>query len=193
MNRDCCRRHATQVIVLSAVVLEFLAGTLSPLPAAIGQAGCYQREALEPKIQTVIDEFRASVPGIMDKGGVPGAAIALVDDKGIIWTEGFGYTDGKRSPPVTPDTPFMVCGLSKLITATAVMLAVQGIRIDKRAPEQTEMLLWHEGTGFGFSSILHWYPEYGVGVVVLTNKLPHSVLGDLGRNTRFHARGADVV
>ena len=34
--------------------------------------------------------------------------------------------------------------------------------------------------GFGFLSLLHWYPEYGVGMVVLTNKLPNSALSDLG-------------
>lgn len=387
MSDDWCRKHATQVVVVFAVVLEFLAGVFVPLRAATAQTGCYQREALEPKVQTVIDEFRASVSGMMDKGGVPGAAIALVDDKGILWTEGFGHTDGRRSPPVTPDTPFMICGLSKLITATAAALAVQegllkldepittylpdfkassryedhpeqkitlrrlldstagipaeaplgngfepgstvpfedhirsfygswlvcpvgssfsfsnlssdlaaylirraadkqfkdylkerlftplgmshttadrqeilanseraighmmgmtkvpavhpalgsggiystardmarlvqlhinrgtfdgrtilerslietihtpvgitgtdpnvyygqGIRIDMRSPERTERLLWHEGTGFGFSSLLHWYPEYGIGAVVLSNKLPHSVLADLG-------------
>ena len=112
-------------MVLSIVVLGFLAGTLTPVRAAIPQTGCYKREGLEPKVEAVIDEFRASVPGMMEKGGVPGAALALVDDKGIVWTEGFGYLGGKRKQPVTPDTPFMICGLSKLITATAVMLAVQ--------------------------------------------------------------------
>ena len=356
------------------------------LRTAIPQTGCYKRPGLEARVEAAIEEFRASVPGIMDKGDVPSAAIALVDDKGILWTEGFGYTGGRRKQPVTPDTPFMICGLSKLITATAVMLAVQdgvvkldepittylpqfkvnsryeehpeqkitlrrllnhtagipvemplgnyfepastasfeehvkslygswlvcpvgssfissaassdlaaytvqvasgrpfmdylkerllipvgmsnttadrqailgnsqraighmtgmskvpavypavgagaiystvrdmarfvqlhinrgaldsrpivdqslmevihtpvgiagrdpnvyygqGIRIDKRSPERIETLLWHDGAGFGFLSLLYWYPEYGVGAVVLTNKLPNSAIADL--------------
>jgi CubicO group peptidase (beta-lactamase class C family) len=383
---DCCEKHVARAFVLSIVVLEALAGTLSPVRAAIPQTGCSKREGLEPRVEAVIDEFRASVPGIMDKGDVPGAAIALVDDRGIIWTEGFGYTGGKKKQPMTPDTPFMICGMSKLITATAVMLAVQdglvkldepittylpdfkvnsryedhpeqkitlrrllnctagipaetplgnyfepasaiafedhvkslygswlvcpvgssffysnasfdlaaytlrvasgklfkdylkerlfaplgmsnttadrqeilgdseravghmmgmsrvpaiypglgaggiystakdmarlvqlhisrgtldgrsvvepslieaihtpvgitgdnpkvyygqGVFIDKRSPERTETLLWHDGAGFGFLSLLHWYPEYGVGTVVLTNKWPNSVTVDL--------------
>ena len=387
VNCDRCRKHATRTIVLSAVVLECLAGTLSPLRAALPQTGCCKREGLEPKVEAVIDEFRASVPGIMDKGDVPGAAMALVDDKGIVWTEGFGYTGGKKKQPVTPDTPFLLCGMSKLITATAVMLAVQdglvkldepittylpefkvnsryeehpeqkitlrrlldhtagipveaplgnyfepastasfedhvqsvygswlvcpvgssfyysaassdlaayaireacgkpfkdylherlfaplgmsnttadrqeilknsqraighmvgmsrmpavypalgaggiystardfarfiqlhinggtldgrsivnralmdtihtpvgiartnpdiyygqGLFIDKRSPERTESVLWHDGWGFGFLSLMHWYPEYGIGMVVLTNKVPNPVLTDLG-------------
>ena len=55
-----------------------------------------------------------------------------------------------------------------------------GIHIDKRTPERTEQILWQEGWGFGFTALLHWYPEYGIGAVVLTNKLPHPVLSDLG-------------
>jgi CubicO group peptidase (beta-lactamase class C family) len=395
MNCDCGWRRVGRIRVWSIVMLGSLVGTPAVLCAAIPQTGCYKREGLEPKVEAAIEEFRASVPGIMDKGGVPGAAIALVDDKGIVWTEGFGYCGGKGKQPVTPDTPFMICGLSKLITATAVMLAVQdgsvkldepittylpdfkvnsryeehpeqkitlrrllnctagipaetplgngfepasatsfedhvrslygswlvcpvgssfffsnvsydlaaytvrvvtgklfkdylrerlftplgmshttvdrqeildnseraigrmmgmskvpavypalgaagiystardmarfvqlhinqgtldgrtmvdrslmetihapvgivstkptvyygqGIRIDKRAPENTDptrngaagTVLWHDGLGFGFLSLLHWYPEYGVGTVVLTNRLPHSALSDLG-------------
>jgi CubicO group peptidase (beta-lactamase class C family) len=56
----------------------------------------------------------------------------------------------------------------------------QGIRIEKHAPEKIETLLGQEGCGFGFLSLLCWYPECGVGTVVLTNKLPHPALGDLG-------------
>jgi CubicO group peptidase (beta-lactamase class C family) len=117
--------YVGRVIVLSVVVLGFLSGTPVLLRADIPQTGCYKREGLAPKVEAVIDEFRASVPRIMDKEGIPGAAIALIDDRGIIWTEGFGHTGGRKSPPATPDTPFMICGLSKLITATAVMLAVR--------------------------------------------------------------------
>ena len=58
-------------------------------------------------------------------------------------------------------------------------MARESVSISGR-PRGPRWLLWHEGTGFGFSSLLHWYPEYGVGIVVLTNKLPHSVLTDLG-------------
>jgi CubicO group peptidase (beta-lactamase class C family) len=387
MNDDCRRKHAARAVASCVVVLEFFAGAFSPLRAAPPQTGCYKREGLEPKVEAIVEEFRASVPGIMDKDGVPGAAIALVDDKGIVWTEGFGYLGGKRKQLVTPDTPFMICGLSKLITATAVMLAVQdglvkldepittylpdfqvnsryeehpeqkttlrrllnctagipvetplgnyfepastvsfedhvkslygswlvcpvgssfyfsaassdlaaytvrvatgklfkdylceklftplgmsnttadrqeildnseraigrmmgmskvpavypalgavgiystardmarfvqlhinqgtlegrtlvdrslmetihapvgipgtdpnvyygqGIRIDRRSLEHAGISLWHEGLGFGFLSVVYWYPEYGIGGVVLTNKLPHSVLSDLG-------------
>lgn len=385
MKNDRHSQRVLRAVVFSVLVVESLAGMVCRARAATPQTGFYRRGGLDPRIVAAIDEFRASVPGIMDKGDVPGAAIALVDDQGVIWTEGYGYM-GVKKKVVTPDTPFMVCGMTKLITATAVMLAVQdglvkldepittylpdftvnsryeehpeqkitlrrlldytagipvetplgnnfepasttsfeehtrslygswlvcpvgshfyfgnvssdlaayavqvasgkpfqdylterlfaplgmsnttadtrrildnseraighmmgiakvpalypgvgaggvystardmarllqlhitrgtldgrrivdqplleiihtpvgvvskdpnvyygqGIRIDTRWPERTEALLWHEGSGFGFLSFLHWYPEYGVGAVVLTNKLPHSVVAEL--------------
>lgn len=385
MRKTSRRRIAGRTVLLAILpVVAFLVPS-SPCVAAAPQKGCYKRQGLDPKIEAVIDEFRASVPQIMDKGDVPGAAIALVDDQGILWTEGFGYADGKKKL-VTPDTPFLISGLSKLVAATAVMLAVQdglvsldepittylpefevssryeehpelkvtlrrllnytagipleaplgnsfepassisfedhvkslygswlvygagtgfsygnassdlagyviqrvsgkpfeqyvkekvfvplgmsnstldrkeilknkdraighmmgvadmpavypglaaggmystardyarivqlhinrgtfdgrrildesladtmhqpvgivrrdpnvyygmGIHIDKRFPERTEQVLWHEGFGFGFMSLMHWYPEYGVGVVVLTNRLPHPAVTEL--------------
>ncbi len=377
------RTRAAGVIVLSIVMLV----SVVSVRGNILQTGCAKREGLDPKVEAAIDEFRASVPALMDKGSVPGAAFALIDDKGILWAEGFGVTDGRKSPPVTPNTPFLLCGLSKLITATAAMIAVQegavkldepittylpdfklnsryeeqparkitlrrllnftaglavesplgnyfepastasfaehvrsldgtwlvcpvgssfylsdassdlaayvvqvatgkpyqnylqeklfvplgmknttadlqkvranpqravghmmgmakmpagypalgagglyssvndlarllqlhislgtrdgcsfldpslvetihapvgiaktnpnvhygqGLYIDTRSPEKPETLLWHDGWGFGFLSLLHWYPEYGIGMVVLTNKLPNPVLTDLG-------------
>jgi CubicO group peptidase (beta-lactamase class C family) len=369
-----------------AVLIGLVTGLGAPARAGVPQTACCKRDGLDPKIEAAVDEFRAAVPGMMEKGSVPGVALALVDDKGVVWAEGFGYADDKKGL-VTPDTPFLLCGLSKLITATAVMLAVQeglvkldepittylpdftvnsryeehpeqkitlrrllnftagipveaplgnyfepasaasfedhvrslygcwlvcpvgssffhsdgssdlaayviqaaagkpfaqylqeklfgplamlnttadrqkilgnsqravghmmamakvpavypavgaggiystagdlarfvqlhinrgtidgrtvverslmetihtpvgiananagvycgqGVYVDKRPPERTETVLWRDGWGFGFMSLLHWYPEYGIGMVVLTNKLPNPVLTDLG-------------
>ena len=116
--------YSVRRIFTLAVLIGLFAGLGAPARAGVPQMGCCKRDGLDPKIAAAIDEFRASVPGMMEKGNVPGAALALVDDQGIVWTEGFGYADDKKGL-VTPDTPFLLCGLSKLITATAVMRAVQ--------------------------------------------------------------------
>lgn len=381
------RRCTADRIVLLLVLLVSVLPAGSRLCAEPTPEAAFKRSGLDPKIEAAIDKFRDSVPETMEKGDVPGAAIALVDGRGVLWAQGFGRTDGRGKKPVTSDTPFLICGLSKLITATTVMLAVQdglvsldepittylpdfrinsryeehperkitlrrlldntaglpletplgnyfepfstatfedhvksifgswlvypvgagtsygsaspdlaayviqvaggmpfeqyvkeklftplgmtdstldrneivkdrdraighmmgmsrlpavypglasggmystapdlarlvqlhinrgtldgrrildeslidairkpvgiirenpnvyygmGIHIDKRAPERAEQILWQEGWGFGFMALLHWYPEYGIGAVVLTNKLPHPVLSDLG-------------
>lgn len=381
-----CRYAATARVVLLLAIAACVLPSGSLLHAESLKADGFARPGLDPKIEAAIDEFSSSVPEILERGEVPGAAIALVDDQGVVWTQGFGRT-GRGRQAVTPDTPFLICGLSKLITATTVMIAVQdglvsldepittylpdftvnsryeehperkitlrrlldgtaglpleaplgnyfepvstaafedhvksifeswlvypvgigtsysstspdlaayviqvvsgmpyeryvkeklfaplgmtastldrseilknrdraighmmgmahlpavypglasggmystvrdlarlmqlhmnggvldgrrildetliaticepvgvirenpdvyyamGIHIDKRAPERTEQILWHEGWGFGFTTMLHWYPERRIGAIVLTNKLPHSVLSDLG-------------
>lgn len=112
-------------VAFVSLSLMFLTIACSSATAAIPQTECYKREGLDPKAEAVIDAFRASVPAAMKKGKVPGYAVALVDERGIIYTEGFGHTSGKKKTLVTPDTSFLLCGVSKLITATAVMLAVQ--------------------------------------------------------------------
>lgn len=40
-------------------------------------------------------------------------------------------------------------------------------------------ILQHGSGGGGYSTLYEFYPEYGIGAVVLTNRLPHSVLSDL--------------
>jgi len=45
--------------------------------------------------------------------------------------------------------------------------------------EQDVFAFQHGGAGGGYSSVFEWYPEYGIGAVVLTNRVPHSVLRGL--------------
>jgi len=61
----------------------------------------------------------------MKRDKISGCALALVDDKGILWVEGFGTTDFKRKIPVTPDTLFYIGSIGKTFTAVAVLIAVQ--------------------------------------------------------------------
>jgi CubicO group peptidase (beta-lactamase class C family) len=54
-----------------------------------------------------------------------------------------------------------------------------GIVIDRRKPRRVDLLLYHGGGGFGFSTFMHWYPEYCIGAVALTNRWPHPVCNEL--------------
>ncbi len=107
------------------------------LQAAIPRTGCTKREGLDPKVDEAIEAFRDSVPKLMKKGEVRGFSFALVDANGILWTEGFGVTGGKPKTRVTPDTPFWICGMSKAITAAAVMMAAQDGLVDLDEPMTT--------------------------------------------------------
>jgi CubicO group peptidase (beta-lactamase class C family) len=57
--------------------------------------------------------------------GVPGASVAVVDSGCIAWAKGYGYKQAGGSDPVTPDTLFQACSISKSGAAVAVMRLVQ--------------------------------------------------------------------
>lgn len=59
--------------------------------------------------------------------GIPGLALAIIQDGGVVHARGFG--DG-----VTPRTPFVIGSLSKAFTAIAVMQQVEAGRLQLDAP-----------------------------------------------------------
>ena len=72
----------------------------------------------------------------MADADVTGLSIALVDEKGILWAEGFGYADKEVEIKATPDTIYNAGSISKIFTATAAMqLAEQG-KLDIDQPLQ---------------------------------------------------------
>jgi serine beta-lactamase-like protein LACTB len=123
--------------------------TPSPLPAA-------QVRALEVAAET----FRA-------ERKVPGLTVALVLDRQLRWTEGFGQADVENAVPATAETMYRLASLSKPMTATAAMQLVEKGKIDLDAPIQryvpsfpekawpitTRQLLAH------LSGIRHYLPD----------------------------------
>ncbi len=63
-----------------------------------------------------------------------GLSIAVADSEGIIWSEGFGFSDKKAGKTFNDDTISNVGSVSKLITAAAVMKLAETGRIDLDAP-----------------------------------------------------------
>ncbi|MDH5821699.1 serine hydrolase [Luteimonas sp. RD2P54] len=69
-----------------------------------------------------------SIPQAMLEEGIPGLAIAFVDDGEIAWQQAFGYADLRTATPVTPDTVFAAASLSKPVAAmTALHLVDRGL------------------------------------------------------------------
>ena len=125
-------KHTTQLIVVFAIVfVSFGSGchTISPK-----LQDDYVRPGLGEGMCRVFDKYRQSIPEKMAERKVPGLSIALVDRDGILWAAGFGYTDYSRKTPVTTDTLFSICSMSKTITATALMLAVQDGLVELDVP-----------------------------------------------------------
>ena len=66
---------------------------------------------------------------------IPGAALAVVKDRRIVYTRGYGLADRERGEPVRPDSLFRIASISKPLTAVAVLkLVEQGrLRLQDRA------------------------------------------------------------
>ena len=118
-------RRRPIALVASLATLALLAG----LPAAARSAS-----PSADAVGAVIEAHRAAIPSLMEEEGIPGLALALVDRDGVLWLEGFGRRGRHDPAPVTPDTAFSVQSLSKLFTATTVMVSAEDGRVDLDAP-----------------------------------------------------------
>jgi len=111
------------------VLLAFL--VLGQVPVAASTADEGSGKGVGKAIATTLSEW---LPDQLKERRVPGAAVAVVDNKGILWEEVFGVTDGPGSPPITPDTIFCIRSISKSVTALAVLVAVQDGLLDLDTP-----------------------------------------------------------
>jgi CubicO group peptidase (beta-lactamase class C family) len=157
-----------------AALSIFVTAGCSIYPYGKPKTGGWMREDVDPNIANVVNEFRSSVPKIMKRDKIPGCALALVDNKGILWAEGFGTTDFKRKIPVTPNTQFYIGSIGKTLTATAVLLAVQDGLLELDEPITTYL------PDFKVYSRYEERPEEKITLRHLlghTSGLPHEAVG----------------
>jgi CubicO group peptidase (beta-lactamase class C family) len=112
-------------------------------------------------VATVIASYQARIPQLMARKHIPGLALALVDGDRVVWQQGFGSTDRNGRTPVTVDTLFGVQSMSKVFTATAVMLAVQSGRLRLDVPITTYL------PGFTVHSAFEPHPEQRITLRML--------------------------
>jgi len=70
----------------------------------------------------------------MDDNNVTGLSIALVDDQRVVWAEGFGYADKENHIAATPQTPYRMGSIAKVLTASAAMQMAEQGKLDIDAP-----------------------------------------------------------
>lgn len=61
----------------------------------------------------------------MASASISGVAAAVIVDKQIVWTRGYGYADVARTRPFTPATIMNAGSIAKTFTGVAMMRAVQ--------------------------------------------------------------------
>jgi CubicO group peptidase (beta-lactamase class C family) len=151
----CC------IAALLSTALLSCASTASPAA---------QAPIVSASITTIVDKLRQTIPEQMQKENIPGLAIAIVDDQGILWEQGFGYTDWDNQIPVTPSTLFSIQSMSKSFTATAAMFAAQEGLVDLDAAITSYLPNFH------VNSIFEEHPEQKMTLRMLlshTAGFPH--------------------
>lgn len=61
----------------------------------------------------------------MSEAGMVGVAAAIIVDKHVVWTKGYGFSDKAQAIPFTPNTVMNIGSISKTITGVALMRAVE--------------------------------------------------------------------
>tara|TARA_R110000824_G_scaffold22766_1_gene82857 strand:- start:305 stop:1864 length:1560 start_codon:yes stop_codon:yes gene_type:complete len=111
---------------LSRAALAFVLATTSTVPAFA-----------ETPEDALASRFRAASAWLdanLAKESVPGAAIGVVHDQDLIWSHQFGVESYATQNPVTDDTLFSICSVSKLFNGVAAMNLVEEGQLDLDAP-----------------------------------------------------------
>lgn len=102
------------IFVATAVIFLLYQNAYSQDTAAVNSG---------PQIQKILDEHK-----------VPGAAVALISKKSLIWMETFGKADIKSNRPVTKNTLFGIGSISKTFLSIAAMVAQEKGFLDIHDP-----------------------------------------------------------
>ena len=82
----------------------------------------------------VLEQLKVEVPSWIDESAVPGAAVAIVDDRSILWQMTFGRTHREGGHPITEETLFSIQSMSKSFTALGILMAAQEGLLDLDTP-----------------------------------------------------------
>jgi len=81
-----------------------------------------QRPLEHPEVRSAIDLLEAWIEGQRVARELPGVSMGIVHDQTLIWACGFGWADVERREPATADTLYRIGSITKLFTATALLI-----------------------------------------------------------------------
>jgi CubicO group peptidase (beta-lactamase class C family) len=80
------------------------------------------------------ESYRTFVKGEMKTWNVPGAAILVIEDGKVVFSEGFGYKDIEKKTKVTPKTVFGIGSCSKAFASLPIAMLVDEKKMDFDKP-----------------------------------------------------------
>lgn len=133
---------------------------------------------LPAQVQSPPPAFEAYVTAVLERFDVPGAAVVIVKDGQVVSAKGYGVKQLGTTDRVDEFTQFGIASNTKIITATALALLVEGGKLEWDAPvirylpwfamhdpwvtrELTvrDLLVHRSGLGLGAGDLLWWPPS----------------------------------
>jgi D-alanyl-D-alanine carboxypeptidase len=99
--------------------------------AAIGIAFAFLAATASMSNADPIDDL---VRNAMAKKKIPGLAVAVIRDNKVLKEKAYGFASLELGVPVTLNTPFVLASMTKIFTASAIMLLVQEGKITLDEP-----------------------------------------------------------
>jgi len=95
---------------------------LSLLPVTVGLMACLSVHAKTTETEAAAEQLLAA--------GAVGFSMALIDRKGIFWSEARGYSDLAKQQPMSIDTLMNIASISKTVTGVSLMMLVEHGKLD---------------------------------------------------------------
>ncbi len=111
-------------------------------------------------VDNILEAYDDIIKSRMKDQKIPALSIALVDKKGIVWSQSYGYIDAENSVPNTSETIFSIQSVSKTFTSTAVLIAVEKGLLDLNIPIQEyipdfEIKSYHDSDPLSIITLKH--------------------------------------
>lgn len=97
------------------------------------------------------------------EAGIPGVSAAILQNGVVVWERGLGRQNVETQTPATPDTPYLIGGISQAFGATLLLRKC----LDQSHAELTD-------------SVRRWLPLYPDGTTTLGQLLSHTAPGGNG-------------
>ena len=98
---------------------------LSFFLVAIGYSPQAKSQEASPTSENTADSIARFIQQKMEESGMVGLAAAIIVNKKLVWTKGFGYADLENKKPFTPHTIINIGSISKTITGVSMMQAIE--------------------------------------------------------------------
>lgn len=94
----------------------------------------YGQPAVKGALKRRVDRFEQQIDGLMKKHKVPGAAVAVISNRRLVWSRGYGVRCAGSDQAVEPDTVMEACSMSKPFFAYLLLKLVEEGKFDLDKP-----------------------------------------------------------